>query len=369
MKRRSQSLCAGLALFAVGWFMYRSTSDPSPSPIASDERIVFFDTHARRSADGAGWIVPIHGWIHEPERSRVRKKALEEFLDLKYDLEVTDANRAYFDRRVDLFLVDNERGKRVAVQVAGEKHVLPPSAPNGHFEAEVTIAAAAVERHARDGRLEVSAVLPAGDARRFAGSVHLVEPEGLSVISDIDDTVKITNVTDHRKMFAATFLEEFRPAPGMVELYRALEERGASFHFVSSSPWHLYEPLREFTTRVELPPATFHLKLVRFRDRSIANVFKKGTETKPLQIEPILAAYPKRRFILVGDSGEQDPEVYAALLRKHGDRIERVLIRNVTGASRDDDRFRRVFDGIDASRWELFDDPASVELPARAAPR
>ena len=68
--------------------------------------------------------------------------------------------------------------------------------------------------------------------------------------------------------------------------------------------------------------------------------------------------------MLVGDSGEQDPEVYADLLREFPDRILGVFIRNVTGEAPDNDRFAALFRDIDSERWRLFDDPATLELPA-----
>ena len=77
------------------------------------------------------------------------------------------------------------------------------------------------------------------------------------------------------------------------------------------------------------PWATFNLKAVRFRDETLLDLFKKGTETKPLIIKGILDRYPGRTFILVGDSGEQDPEVYAALLREYPNQVLQAYIRNV----------------------------------------
>ena len=53
------------------------------------------------------------------------------------------------------------------------------------------------------------------------------------------------------------------------------------------------------------------------------NQYKTGV------IERILADFPRRRFLLVGDSGEQDPEIYGAIARKHPEQVERIFIRNV----------------------------------------
>ena len=63
-------------------------------------------------------------------------------------------------------------------------------------------------------------------------------------------------------------------------------------------------------------------------------------------------------------SGEQDPEVYAELIRERPHQVQRVYIRNVTGEAPENDRFAAVFDGIEPWRWQLFDTPETLELPA-----
>ena len=340
------------------------TSAPArPSRIESDERVVFFDTYGYLSPTGDGWTLPIHAWIHEPEVSRVRRGLIAGILARKYGLRTSDRTRGNFDARIGQFLVDNERGKRIHVRIGGREHALPESAPNGHSFDLVRMPRSHVDGLARDRRASYAAVLAGDDGRRFGGTVHLIGPTGVSVVSDIDDTIKVTHVLDRARMLDQTFFQDFVAVPGMAERYRAWARRGARFHFVSSSPWQLYEPLVSFAKATGFPAATFHLKFVRATDRTLLNLFKKGTETKPAQIEPILAAYPMRKFVLVGDSGESDPEVYAALIRKHPGQIVRIYIRNITGAARDDERFSSVFAGIPAERWKLFADPTAIELP------
>lgn len=335
----------------------------SASTIRADEHITFFDTAARYDQPNQRWIVPVHGWIYEPEKSRVRRAVALEVLERKFGVVLNESTTPIFDERIHAFLVDNERNKRVDIEVCGRRFVLPPSAPNGHFSGELTLEAPLVEAAAVDGTLSVRAALTDEDHRSFVGRVHLVPPTGLSVISDIDDTIKVTEVTDRQRMIERTFLEAFAVVPGMADLYRRWASTGAFVHFVSSSPWHLYPALAKMVTSAGFPGATFSLKMVRVKDRSLFNLFKEGTETKPAQIAPILEAFPQRRFVLVGDSGEQDPEIYAPLMRAEPDRIRHVYIRNVTNARRDDDRFAAVFDGNDQTRWTLFDEPTSLRLP------
>jgi phosphatidate phosphatase APP1 len=121
--------------------------------------------------------------------------------------------------------------------------------------------------------------------------------------------------------------------------------------------------LRDFLERAGFPAGALHLKLAHLTDKTFLNFFKSGTETKPARIEPLLEAYTRHRFVLVGDSGEQDPEVYAGLLEKHPNRIARVYIRNVTGAARDDERFSRLFADVDPEKWRLFTDPVTLQDP------
>ena len=91
----------------------------------------------------------------------------------------------------------------------------------------------------------------------------------------------------------------------------------------------------------------------------LLNLLKPGTQTKPRQIAPILAAFPRRRFTLIGDSGEQDPEVYGALARQHS-QIVRIYIRNITDESPGSDRIQAALEGLDPVRWSLFSDAADI---------
>ena len=294
---------------------------------------MLFDTAASRGADGV-WQVPLHAWVYEPARSRVRKAAAAVLIQEKFGLVVSEATEANFDRRSNLFFGDNERGRRLRVEVAGTEIELPATAANGHAHAELALALPD-----EPGSVACRVVLPEADDRALLGRVLLVPPRGVSVISDIDDTVKITEVTDRRALVDNTFFQDFRAVPGMAAKYREWAARGVALHFVSSSPWQLYAPLREFLARSGFPEAVLHLKLVRFKDETLLDLFAPGRETKPRQIEPLLERFPERHFVLVGDSGEQDPEVYADLLRRHPEQILRVYIRNITGARRDDARF------------------------------
>jgi phosphatidate phosphatase APP1 len=345
-------MCAGIP--APGFFV-----GGDPSPVRSDERVVFFDTAGHFDPERDAWTLAVHGWVHEPASSRVRKKMIEETIEGYIGSSIEAADRPRFERRVDLFLADNEGGKRLEVEVGDRAVPFPASEGNGHFRHEVELT------------VEESASLTPGDAvgvrvhaddeeRTFTGRIRLVGRQGLSVISDIDDTVKVSEVLDRPRLIRNTFVDEYRAVHGMADVYRSWAQSGVVFHYVSSSPWHLYEPLAEFLERSGFPRTSMHLKHVRLKDSSVLDILSSSETTKPPVIESVLAAFPERDFILVGDSGEKDPEVYAALLRAHPEQVVRVFIRNVTAASSDDARFAGLFEGVDAERWKLFTDPKEI---------
>jgi len=337
----------------------------SVSNLKRDERIVFVTTDAYQSADRNSWSVPIHAWVHEFERARIRIAAVAAAFRLKHGLQVSAESRQIFQRRVRLIVADNERGKRLVIRVAGQEVTLPATAPNGHVRHEVQLAADVVREFAIDGALLYTAVLPQRDDREFTGRVRLVGSEGVSILSDFDDTVKTTFATDRTMMLDHTFYRDFESVPGMALLYTAWATEGAEFHFVSSSPWHLYEPIVEFLQTAGFPDHSVCLRHFRFKDATLFNLLQPGTVTKPRQIDPILKAFPSRRFIFVGDSGQHDPEVYAAFARDYPEQIVHICIRNITDANREDERMRMVFHGVPAEKWTLFDHPREL-LPLYA---
>jgi phosphatidate phosphatase APP1 len=203
-----------------------------------------------------------------------------------------------------------------------------------------------------------------------AGRVHLVDDEGLSVISDIDDTVKVTAVGNRRELLANTLLREFRAVPGMPEIYRGWETEGAAFHYVSASPWQLASCLDGFFTECGLPSGSMHLKLFRLKDSTPLGRFPSRKKSKRRVIEQIMTDFPRRRFLLVGDSGERDPDLYTAVARRQPSQVAGVVIRRVDGngpAWKLDRRLDRLARRLPRGLFQVFDEPASIRdlVPGR----
>jgi phosphatidate phosphatase APP1 len=144
------------------------------------------------------------------------------------------------------------------------------------------------------------------------------------VISDIDDTIVASHVGSKVRMILTAALTNSRtrkPFPGVAAFYRALHAGANPFFYISKSPWNLYAPLLEYLEIQQLPIGPLLL-----RDFGL----RPDKEHKRKAIEEVLATYPKLRFILSGDSGEQDPEIYSAVVHRHPNRIRAIYIRSVT---------------------------------------
>jgi len=302
------------------------------SKLSSDETAQFFTTSGSFNQKTLTWSIPIYAWVYEPEDSKVRIKLIEKVLQKKYGLTHKENSREYFERRINLLIADNERGKQLIIHLAGKQYRLRKTNAKGHSFTVLEIPEDDIAKNS--STIDFKLALPQTDSRVISGKCLLPGSEGLSIISDIDDTVKISEVRDHKKLFYNTFYKEFITVPGMAELYRELASRGASLHFISSSPWQLYPELDKFFDENSFPQRSISLKTVRFRDSSFFNLFKKGDKTKPKQIAPLIERFPNRRFILIGDSGEQDAEVYHKIITEYDKQIVAAFIRELDGAKK-----------------------------------
>ena len=170
-----------------------------------------------------------------------------------------------------------------------------------------------------------------GDYRGLGGpqeiELHVRVPAAearFGVISDIDDTVLETGVQRAGQMIRQTLTGSAltrTPFPGAADLYRDLAAGVNPFFYVSSSPWNLHSFLVAF-----LRHRGFPMGPVLLRDLLGSG---QGREPKSTRIEEILGLHPRLPFVLIGDSGEKDPEIYAEVVRAHPGRILAVYIREV----------------------------------------
>ncbi|ACO45144.1 App1 family protein [Deinococcus deserti] len=167
------------------------------------------------------------------------------------------------------------------------------------------------------------------------GRVQVVAAARYGIISDLDDTVIKSDVTSVARMLQTVMSGNARtrlPFPGVGALYRALTREGEArnpIFYVSSSPWNFFDLLWQFLEYRRIPLGPLFLRNWGFDLLSGHGTYKHTV------IEQLFRKYPQLPFVLVGDSGEKDPEIYAEVVRRHPNRVLAVYIRDVTEASRD----------------------------------
>lgn len=333
------------------------------SDISSDEEVQLFPGFV--GVDEAGRVRGrLEGWIYEPEEEDALRRVFLSSLrrGLGSVEEELEAGRAVY--RIRPFIYDDERGERVEVQMGDQLMAASVSGKGGRFYVPVDFEAPSYASAAATSAVMVRAVTKPRDQRVFETPVFVLPPAGTIVVSDIDDTIKISEVRDKAKLLRNTFIEPFAVVPDMATTYRdwlASSGGATHLHFLSSSPWQLLNPLEEMIVRAGFPEHSYTLRDFRVDVMDAAELLTAPDDFKGRALEQIFERLPGWKVVLVGDSGERDPEIYAEAARNHPDQVVAVFIRNVTGEGPDAPRFARCFDGLDDLNWQVFG--AASELP------
>lgn len=235
------------------------------------------------------------------------------------------------------FASDEQPGARVAAQFNGQRAELVTD-EEGFFDLRLALA-----RQPDPLELwhpvELRLLEPQTDYPVATQGEVLIPPVSarFGVISDMDDTVLHTDATSLLKMARTVFLGNVHtrmPFAGVAAFYRALQAGGGSeaqgnpIFYVSSSPWNLYDLLWDFLDLQGIPEGPL---LLRDWGLTETEILPTGHASHKLHaIEQILDFYPDLPFLLIGDSGQEDPEIYAEVVQKYPDRIRAIYIRNVS---------------------------------------
>lgn len=316
---------------------------------AAQENVLFYPSYGFRT--GTDWQVVLRVWVYE---ERVFAQVIASTLASSFG-EITDEQRAVFKKRSRHFLADSETREHVEFSFENDpqEEVWPLADADGKVltsDANGNILAVLRLSHARatellkaqdskDGWLTITATSAGHQGR---GRIQLIEPEGLSIISDIDDTLKITEIPAGTQVVSRNiFLRKFVATTELREFFTT--NLGAPVHYVSAGPWQLYEPLSLELIQTDdvLPEGTFHMRPLRtnlltlssWKDLSSVLFNKEGTlEHKVTEITRLMQDFPSRKFLLLGDSGEMDPEVYRAVQEKFPGQVKEIVIRDVVNA-------------------------------------
>lgn len=179
---------------------------------------------------------------------------------------------------------------------------------------------------------------PAGASPSAFMSEIVIPPSDcrVGILSDIDDTVVQTGATHPLRALSALVFQSARTRysfPGTAAFFCALAGQKSPVFYLSTSPWNLYDLLDDYLRLKHFPSQP----LLALRDWGITE-----HELLPLDnrahklnfIQQVLEVYGEMQFFLIGDTGQQDPEIYAEVVRRYPGRIRAVYLREVSAAPR-----------------------------------
>lgn len=184
--------------------------------------------------------------------------------------------------------------------------------------------------------------IPIEGGESACGTGRVIKPSlkaPFLVISDIDDTILVTGLTEGIAMVTRTVLRDANQrtaVPGMSSFYRGLS-RGVSsragsrkpeptFFYVSTGSWSFYPFLQQFVQLRAFPQGPMFLSDWGPTERRLR---RSGAEHKRSTIRRLLRAYPDMQFVLIGDSGQRDSLTYETMAREFPRQVMLVLIRQV----------------------------------------
>jgi hypothetical protein len=336
----------------IGVVLTAAGCGPMRSLFGIDDRVTFYTTYGYEEEEEV--VIPMRIYAQRNRRNleRLTRGINRSVTDL------TSEERANFRHRMRDFLAnsksmeavrftfDNDpRGEEFRIHNARGRNLR--TGFNGMKRGEIRLSEERVEelleaQGSDDGWLTFRAVSSGHDG---SGRVRILESDGVSIISDIDDTIKVTEIPAGASVVIRnTFYKDFTAAPGMAEMYQDLTDEydNVFVHYVSGAPWQLFRPLNQFLTgEAGFPEGAFHMKVVRKNFLSIRTwrglrqliTDEKVTYTQKIdQIARVFNHFPDRQFILVGDSGEMDPEVYSIIRDWFPDQVKEIYIRDVINA-------------------------------------
>lgn len=202
----------------------------------------------------------------------------------------------------------------------------------------------------------------------LSGQTRFAAPDGWGIISDIDDTIKITQTSTPIGILETTFASVPKTTEGLPEFYKILDDQfqKPAFFYLSASPYNLYPFLHKFINE-NYPHGTIIL-----RDSSwmyfggLLQSLTQGVQAyKTDRMRKIHSWLPKRKFICIGDSTQADPESYAQMYREFPGWIKAIYIRKVVDiphmeAKNKDERFVEAFKDVPDHVWKVFLKPADL---------
>lgn len=313
------------------------------APLANDVETLFdrlkYRLEERLRADQPVRIIPLAAFTY-PGGAYLKGRVLHETSP------ITSAdNDCFWDDLVDFYRRVNSNEipfARLRIHAGGQTRDVQCD-EEGFFESNLSGA----DAQAPLGQIELEYLPDSAESApscagvdRSRAVVSLLQfggPARFAIISDIDDTLLVTNVQN--LLGVARSLLSGRPGqrahfPGAPALYRGLARSANPLFFVSSSPWNLHDLLNETFDYHGLPSRVTLLRDWGITDREILPT--ENVDYKLAALRQISGFFPNLPLLLIGDSGQQDPEIYARFIQENPGRVLGVYIRDVSPDPRRD---------------------------------
>lgn len=205
-------------------------------------------------------------------------------------------------------------------------------------------------------------------SEEVVSSVYVVpDHQRIGIVCDIDDTIMVTALP--RPVLAAwnsfVISEHARmPTPGMAVLLERIHRAHpqAPVMYLSTGAWNVAPTLRRFLSRNAYPEGTL---LLTDWGPTRTRWFRNGTGHKVNSLRRLVREFPDVQWILIGDDGQRDPDIYNGFALRYPEHVAAILIRNLTvgesvlssGRVWGDDRARQVAAG---GLWMEANDGASL---------
>lgn len=327
-------------------------------------------TGSQEAPGGSGWEVEYVACYFIKGSGKDVSKVVA---DLAHQLNIKDddiAAKKRIEKRIQPFVDKVLPNHTLRISIEGkEEQTLGPSSYSGisdgvyqlHFEPT------------NPGILETTPVnLPPPFS--IPGRTVVADERGWGIISDIDDTIKVTMTPSPLGILESTFLvEKPEVVKGMPELYGhvATALQHPPFFYLSASPYNLYPFLKRFREQ-HYPQGTIILRDASWQNLGglITSLQQNVQEYKVSRMQKIHAWFPHRKFICIGDSTQSDPESYGEIARTFPGWVKAIFVRKVediaamdTERKNSPQRFEDAFKGLNRKLWHVFTDPS--ELSAR----
>ncbi|KAL7624758.1 hypothetical protein AAE478_006330 [Parahypoxylon ruwenzoriense] len=347
---------------------YLGKNNPFPRPISKGDTVWLLDNTAYRDAKTGKWKAEFTSAAFSQHSSCPVIDTVGAVAG-KIDLDENDPSYPTVQERIRPFIQDIRPGSQVKVLHSGKTPLkLGPSGRNG-ISSDIKILP-----DGKDGALLVPtfAEVPRGVDGILEMKTFYAEPEGWGVISDIDDTIKITQTSDPIGILRTTFLDKPEVCAGMPELYRFIQsliQDTSPWFYLSASPYNLYPFLRDFRQQY-FPHGTIILRDASWMSLpGLLTTLTIGTEDyKVDRMEKIHSWLPKRKMICIGDSTQSDPEAYGEIYHSYPGWVKVILIRKVEDiaaigieAKNEPERFEKAFKDVPRDVWHVFTDAAECE--------